>query len=294
MQQRAAAIPHLDAVFTLPNESDQFVSELNQLRNNMHLASVNSVPLSISTEIKYNHIDIKLEPVSYFSRLCRRGIVGLGGTFDHLHFGHKILLTTGALLATERLGIGLSGDELLAKKKFPTVLESYASREAALRYFVNLVNPSIILTVEPLHDMYGPSLRPEWELLLVSEETANGGELVNIKRQELGLNRVDVHVVELASGDGSGGASDKLSSTAIRALLVDIDAKRKLRLRARWANLCDELKVSAYNMENWWRSWLEFCSIRIIISLTNSLQPLLAMRRSLLSSDLTRKLWPFS
>lgn len=105
MQQRAAAIPHLDAVFTLPNESDQFVSELNQLRNNMHLASVNSVPLSISTEIKYNHIDIKLEPVSYFSRLCRRGIVGLGGTFDHLHFGHKILLTTGALLATERLGI---------------------------------------------------------------------------------------------------------------------------------------------------------------------------------------------
>ena len=32
----------------------------------------------------------------------------------------------------------------------------------------------------------------EWELLLVSEETANGGELVNIKRQELGPDAVDM------------------------------------------------------------------------------------------------------
>jgi hypothetical protein len=33
----------------------------------------------------------------------------VGGTFDHLHAGHKLMLTASALITTERLTVGLSG-----------------------------------------------------------------------------------------------------------------------------------------------------------------------------------------
>lgn len=36
-------------------------------------------------------------------------VVALGGTFDHLHAGHKALLTMGAVLARERLIVGVTG-----------------------------------------------------------------------------------------------------------------------------------------------------------------------------------------
>ena len=36
-------------------------------------------------------------------------VVALGGTFDHLHAGHKILLSMGAWLAREKLIVGITG-----------------------------------------------------------------------------------------------------------------------------------------------------------------------------------------
>ena len=49
--------------------------------------------------------------------------VAVGGTFDHIHIGHKLLLTATALglspSESDRLvTIGITGDELLTKKKF--------------------------------------------------------------------------------------------------------------------------------------------------------------------------------
>jgi bifunctional ADP-heptose synthase (sugar kinase/adenylyltransferase) len=35
--------------------------------------------------------------------------VVIGGTFDHLHAGHKILLTMAALLATKSIVVGVTG-----------------------------------------------------------------------------------------------------------------------------------------------------------------------------------------
>lgn len=36
-------------------------------------------------------------------------VVALGGTFDHLHAGHKILLSMGAWIAKEKLIVGVTG-----------------------------------------------------------------------------------------------------------------------------------------------------------------------------------------
>lgn len=48
-------------------------------------------------------------------------VVALGGTFDHLHAGHKILLSMGAWIASEKLIVGVTGIlNLRPPQKFST------------------------------------------------------------------------------------------------------------------------------------------------------------------------------
>lgn len=64
--------------------------------------------------------------------------VAVGGTFDHLHIGHKLLLTATVLalepvrdadLGKKRLiTVGVTGDELLVNKKYAEYLESWDER----------------------------------------------------------------------------------------------------------------------------------------------------------------------
>jgi len=65
-------------------------------------------------------------------------VVAVGGTFDNIHAGHKLLLTASALLlqpATNasspplRLIIGITGDELLKNKKYAEYLKSWKQRQ---------------------------------------------------------------------------------------------------------------------------------------------------------------------
>lgn len=64
--------------------------------------------------------------------------VAVGGTFDHLHAGHKLLLTATAILLQPRLSsedslrrliVGITGDELLKNKKYAEYLKSWKERQ---------------------------------------------------------------------------------------------------------------------------------------------------------------------
>jgi phosphopantetheine adenylyltransferase len=63
--------------------------------------------------------------------------VAVGGTFDHLHIGHKLLLTATALVlspttspnANRLITVGITGDELLVNKKFASEVESWDVRQ---------------------------------------------------------------------------------------------------------------------------------------------------------------------
>jgi len=65
----------------------------------------------------------------------------VGGTFDHLHLGHKLLLTCAAYICSAdavdtRLIIGLTGPEMLKSKKFAEHMESWKVRAGRTLEFV--------------------------------------------------------------------------------------------------------------------------------------------------------------
>lgn len=49
--------------------------------------------------------------------------VALGGTFDHIHNGHRLLLAQSAVLARQRVVVGISSGPLLANKVLPELIK---------------------------------------------------------------------------------------------------------------------------------------------------------------------------
>ncbi|KAM0790899.1 hypothetical protein ACM66B_004737 [Microbotryomycetes sp. NB124-2] len=151
-------------------------------------------------------------------------VTALGGTFDHLHAGHKILLTMAASVTTRKLICGVTDEALLVKKEHREYLETLSERINKARAFLELVRPTCQFEVVAIQDPYGPTAyEPDIQALVVSEETRAGGEAVNKKRREQSLNELETLVIELvaddASTDGGVSAASKLGSTGIRRWL---------------------------------------------------------------------------
>lgn len=139
--------------------------------------------------------------------------VAVGGTFDHLHWGHKLLLSMTAYTASERVVVGVTGSELLVNKKYAEALDTYDMRVENVRKFIDYLRPGIPVDIYELRDMYGPTATVrELDALVVSEETKDGGGKVNQKRAELGFPALDIVQVGLITSE----VSDKLSSTELR------------------------------------------------------------------------------
>lgn len=164
--------------------------------------------------------------------------VCLGGTFDHLHPGHKLLLTAGAyLLDIPESGvadtcvyvIGITGDELLKNKKNADVLEPWIDRARTVVAFLSSIlelspqgwtsagaptleegdgrvtatlrDGSITIQCVRINDAFGPTITQEdLGCLVVSAETRSGGEAVNNKRSELGWKSLEIFEVEVLDG----------------------------------------------------------------------------------------------
>lgn len=180
----------------------------------------------------------------------------VGGTFDHLHIGHKLLLTMTLFMvdtATQNKPrssiIGITGDELLKNKKHTSVLESWSDRQKAVADFCGSLidfsssTPNTTTRNDPepngksvdihyssgytlkcteIQDPYGPTITEEdLGALIISAETRSGGKAVNDKRKEKGWKELEVFEVDVLdaseeSSSVSEGFEHKLSSTAIR------------------------------------------------------------------------------
>ncbi|KAJ2157570.1 hypothetical protein GGF46_004411 [Coemansia sp. RSA 552] len=161
--------------------------------------------------------------------------VAVGGTFDHLHAGHKILLTATALAATKRIVCGISTDALLQKKKHRELLEPYRQRELNVLLFLRKIRKDLIVELVPISDPYGPTASdPSIGALVVSQETLGGSSALNVRRSENGLLPMCLLPVDLLAASDAADAMVsqvdtglKISSTAIRAALAKRQQQRE-------------------------------------------------------------------
>lgn len=164
--------------------------------------------------LRKNHMPVYTEGVFH--------TVAVGGTFDHLHDGHKILLSISAWLAGKKLIIGITGPSLLTKKLFATLVELLDNRRQAVARFVALARPSAFLDIYEINDVCGPAgFLKDMDALVVSHESHKGGQFVNDYRKKQGFRPLAIISIDVIGSDEASEDNNwvgKLSSTLIRQL----------------------------------------------------------------------------
>ena len=181
-------------------------------------------------------------PASASSPLSSFRHVVLGGTFDHFHIGHKLLLSTAAFLSSSSILVGVTAASMLSKKKLAALVQSNAERCDSVSRFLAAVRGGVEARVQEISTPEGPTVEDAgraFDCIVASEETMRGATDINDKRQRLRPPLPVMSVVELpifslpapqllssssSSSSSSSAASllslHKLSSTAKRFSLL--------------------------------------------------------------------------
>jgi len=142
-------------------------------------------------------------------------LIGMGGTFDHLHDGHKYLIES-ALSISHQVVIGLTSQEMLKRKKFASKIEDYNTRKKNLESFISSITELDRVKIVELNDPYGPPIKePEYEGLIASQETYSNALNLNEVREANGFKPLIIIIIPMIMGKNN----QRLSSTAIREKL---------------------------------------------------------------------------
>ena len=144
-------------------------------------------------------------------------LVGVAGTFDMLHKGHKALLRK-AYEVGEKVVIGLTTDEFVAEMGKPHRVAPYKERLEELLAFILHEGQIHRTEVVAINDPYGPALWDGgFEAIVVSEETAPKAQELNRLRVKRGLEPLELIVIPMVlAEDGK-----PISTTRIRAGEID-------------------------------------------------------------------------
>ncbi|WP_255191576.1 phosphopantetheine adenylyltransferase [Natronobeatus ordinarius] len=138
--------------------------------------------------------------------------VALGGTFDPVHDGHRRLFERAFELGD--VTVGLTSDELAPKTRHvDRYVRPYDERardlEAELETFADGRDRSF--EIRTLTEPTGIATEPEFDYLIVSPETVDGGKRINELRRERGYDPLEIVVVPHVRAEDD----DIISSTRI-------------------------------------------------------------------------------
>lgn len=196
---------------------------------------------------------------------CYHRSIAVGGTFDHLHAGHKLLLTMTALLLDPIsiqgacLTIGITGDELLKNKTFKEELEDFRERQLAVQEFLlgvlglvslshvldktqrvestsphgrevhNTLKSGLTIKYVEIFDACGPTITDKTiTALVLSAETRGGGQVVNNKRGEKGWPALEVFEVDVLDAGEADGDSRDQANEKFQGKISSTDIRRRI------------------------------------------------------------------
>ncbi|XP_067144110.1 bifunctional coenzyme A synthase [Centruroides vittatus] len=142
----------------------------------------------------------------------------LGGTFDHLHNGHKIFLSAAVLRTKRQLVVGVTDGAMLKKKILWELIKPIDQRISALKEFLTDIDPTISYNIVPIYDPFGPSIEvPGYDCIIVTEETLKGGYRVNEERKKRNMPELKIYKIPVLSDPERNAFEElKISSSSLR------------------------------------------------------------------------------
>ncbi|CAG8452789.1 3186_t:CDS:2 [Funneliformis caledonium] len=203
---------HFNVLFG-PITEKELLQQFNETRKNsllsnlpIHILESKITPSSIDL-IDSNKTPLQPSNQKIFDH------VAVGGTFDHLHSGHKILLTMAAWIAGKRLICGVTDNTMLDNKKFKEQLESIDTRIAKVKQFLESIRRGLIYEVIPIYDAYGPTTTDaEIKAIVISKETINGAHSINKEREKKGFQPLYLAIIEVISSSNPSLSENELKN----------------------------------------------------------------------------------
>ncbi len=144
--------------------------------------------------------------------------VVLGGTFETLHKGHQALFKKAFELG--EVVIGLTSDQM-AKKHKKRKVRDFGKRKNALEKFIKRefsIRPKIV----KIEDEFGPTLKEDFDYVVVSPETHKTAVMLNEERKKRGKKPLKIVKVNFVLTEDGKPISDS------RILMGEIDRAGKL------------------------------------------------------------------
>lgn len=156
-------------------------------------------------------------------------LVASGGTFDHFHKGHRQFIKA-QLELSQKILLGITSDTFVDKNKPNEQIQDFKIRKKAIEELIRQEKATNRVQISSIDTIYIPSAWQSLpiEAIVVTKETKFGAILINQKRQEEGLPKLNIEILEhVLTEDGK-----PISSFRIRH--GEINRQGRLNIDKHW------------------------------------------------------------
>jgi pantetheine-phosphate adenylyltransferase len=151
--------------------------------------------------------------------------VCIGGTFNIFHKGHEQLIDKAINSAGKNgyLFIGITEGNINKLKKN---VKSFEERKKKIQSYIQNKKKIPKINIEFIKNKYGPSLKEDFDIIIVSPETIENAKEINTKRKQIGKKQLEIiQIPFVLADDGKPISSSRIAKHEINknGLLLNRD-----------------------------------------------------------------------